>query len=47
MDKKEIIDLVELFGLYVDLDKWDDAGWLRIQSGHCSTPNNANQQAQA
>ena len=35
MKKEEVIELVELFGLYVDLDRWDQecGGWLRIQSG--------------
>lgn len=35
--KNEIIKIVETFGLYVDLDRWDydfpsGSGWMRIQS---------------
>ena len=30
--KEEVIQLVETFGLYVDLDSWEDKGWLRIKS---------------
>lgn len=30
--KEEVIQLVEIFGLYVDLDSWEDKGWLRIKS---------------
>lgn len=37
MKKEEVIELVELFGLYVDLDKWDyefpsGSGWMRVRS---------------
>lgn len=30
--KEEVIQLVETFGLYVDRDKWEETGWLRIKS---------------
>ena len=30
--KEEVIQLVETFGLYVDRDKWEEKGWLRIKS---------------
>lgn len=30
--KEEVIQLVETFGLYVDRDRWEDKGWLRIKS---------------
>jgi hypothetical protein len=30
--KEEVIKLVEIFGLYVDLDEWDTKGWIRVQS---------------
>lgn len=35
--KNEIIKIIETFGLYVDLDRWDTDfpsgnGWMRIQS---------------
>jgi hypothetical protein len=30
--KEEVIQLVETFGLYVDLDSWEDKGWLRVKS---------------
>lgn len=32
--KNKIIDIVETFGFFVDLDKWDekDKGWMRIEN---------------
>ena len=30
--KEEVIQLVEIFGLYVDLDRWEDKGWIRVKS---------------
>lgn len=30
--KEEVIQLVEVFGLYVDHDSWEKGGWLRIKS---------------
>jgi hypothetical protein len=30
--KEEVIQLVEIFGLYVDRDSWEDKGWLRVKS---------------
>ena len=30
--KEEVIQLVETVGLYVDRDKWEENGWLRIKS---------------
>ena len=30
--KEEVIQLVETFGLYIDLDSWEDKGWLRVKS---------------
>ena len=34
--KEEVIQLVETFGLYVDRDKWEEKGWLRIKSNDWS-----------
>lgn len=31
-DKTKVIELVHLFGLVVDLDRWDESGWIRIKS---------------
>ena len=30
--KEEVIQLVETFGLYVDIDSWEDKGWIRVKS---------------
>jgi len=30
--KEEVIQLVETFGLYVDHDRWEDKGWIRVKS---------------
>jgi hypothetical protein len=29
---KFIIDSVKTFGLYIDLDNWEEKGWIRIES---------------
>ena len=30
MKKKRVLELVKMFGLIVDLDRWDEVGWLRV-----------------
>ena len=30
--KNEVFNLVHIFGLYIDLDRWDEKGWIRIGS---------------
>jgi len=32
MKKEEVIELVEMFGLIIDFDQWDEKGWVRIVS---------------
>jgi hypothetical protein len=29
---KFVIDSVKTFGLYIDSDRWDEKGWIRIES---------------
>jgi hypothetical protein len=30
--KNEVINLVQTFGLHVDLDSWEEKGWIRVNS---------------
>lgn len=30
--KKEVFKLVHIFGLNIDLDRWDEKGWIRVNS---------------
>lgn len=32
MNKEEVIELVNIFGLFVDYDQWEEKGWIRIKS---------------
>jgi hypothetical protein len=33
--KKNILELIETFGLDVDLDKWDEKGFIRVTNFTC------------
>ena len=30
--KNEVFKLVHIFGLNIDLDRWDEKGWIRVNS---------------
>ena len=30
--KNEVFNLVHIFGLNIDLDRWDERGWIRVNS---------------
>lgn len=29
---KKVCETVEVFGLHIDYDQWDEKGWIRVQS---------------
>jgi hypothetical protein len=37
MELKEVIDLVEDFGLYIEYNQWAEKGWVRIKSENNET----------
>lgn len=31
MKKTQVLKIIEIFGLFVDYDQWDEKGWIRIK----------------